>query len=136
MDELKFDEIVYEKLEDFTTSTGWRVLECEAELCIRIVSVADFPSEYGHFQIIGFVNNKEGEEDHCAIIKGNLGEGWYVIFSRDLQGAIVSLAMESRWILILGGFLLGALALSPLAAAAALRQAVEWGICLKNASFA
>ena len=75
MDELAYDDIVYEKLEDFTTSSGWHVLECEAELCIRVVSVADFPSEFGHFQIIGFVNNKEDEEDHCAIIKGNLGDG-------------------------------------------------------------
>ncbi|MBN1241085.1 MAG: GTP cyclohydrolase II [Spirochaetales bacterium] len=48
--------------------------ECEAEVCVKIVSVADFPSEFGHFRIVGFVNNKDAK-DHIAIVKGELGDG-------------------------------------------------------------
>jgi 3,4-dihydroxy 2-butanone 4-phosphate synthase/GTP cyclohydrolase II len=49
-------------------------VECEAEVCVKIVSVADFPSEFGQFRIVGFVNNKDAK-DHIAIVKGELGEG-------------------------------------------------------------
>ena len=38
------------------------------------MSVADFPTEYGRFRIIGFVNNKD-RKDHIVIQKGELGDG-------------------------------------------------------------
>lgn len=47
---------------------------CGEELCVMIASVADFPSEYGQFRIIGFVNNRDGK-DHIAILKGEIGDG-------------------------------------------------------------
>ncbi|MFX0126169.1 MAG: GTP cyclohydrolase II [Candidatus Hodarchaeota archaeon] len=36
-----------------------------------IVAIADFPSKFGRFQIIGFVNNKDRGE-HIAIVKGDI----------------------------------------------------------------
>lgn len=47
---------------------------CEEEICVMVASVADFPTEYGHFTIIGFVNNKDGK-DHIVILKGDIGDG-------------------------------------------------------------
>ncbi len=47
---------------------------CAEEVCVMVASVADFPSEYGHFSIVGFVNNKDGK-DHVMIIKGDIGDG-------------------------------------------------------------
>lgn len=47
---------------------------CEEEVCVMIASVADFPTEYGHFSIIGFVNNRDGK-DHIVILKGDIGDG-------------------------------------------------------------
>jgi GTP cyclohydrolase II len=39
-----------------------------------MVSIADFPTESGHFRIIGFVNNKDGK-DHIMVLKGEIGNG-------------------------------------------------------------
>jgi 3,4-dihydroxy 2-butanone 4-phosphate synthase/GTP cyclohydrolase II len=47
---------------------------CSEEICVMVASVADFPTEYGHFSIIGFVNNKDGK-DHIVILKGEVGDG-------------------------------------------------------------
>lgn len=47
---------------------------CANDLCVRLVSVADFPSQFGHFRILGFVNNKDGK-DHIVILKGDIGDG-------------------------------------------------------------
>ncbi len=51
---------------------------CEEKLCVKMVAVADFPSEFGHFRIVGFVNNKDGK-DHTAVVKGDLGDGRDVV---------------------------------------------------------
>ncbi|MDX9783197.1 MAG: hypothetical protein RBT72_00385, partial [Spirochaetia bacterium] len=45
---------------------------CKEELCVMVATVADFPTEYGHFSIIGFVNNKDGK-DHIIVLKGEIG---------------------------------------------------------------
>ena len=47
---------------------------CAEETCVMVASVADFPTEYGHFSIIGFVNNRDGM-DHIIILKGDIGDG-------------------------------------------------------------
>ena len=47
---------------------------CERETCVMVASVADFPTEYGQFRIIGFANNKDGK-DHIVILKGEIGDG-------------------------------------------------------------
>jgi len=39
-------------------------------ICVRIVSIADLPSRFGHFQIAAFWNNRDGKE-HVAILHGN-----------------------------------------------------------------
>lgn len=53
---------------------GTACADCAVEVCVKIVSVADFPSEFGHFRIIGFVNNKDGK-DHVIVLKGEVGDG-------------------------------------------------------------
>ncbi len=47
---------------------------CSEEICVMVASVADFPTEFGHFTIIGFVNNRD-RKDHIVILKGNIGDG-------------------------------------------------------------
>jgi 3,4-dihydroxy 2-butanone 4-phosphate synthase / GTP cyclohydrolase II len=47
---------------------------CSEELCVKLVSVSDFPSQFGDFSIIGFVNNRDGK-DHIVILKGDIGDG-------------------------------------------------------------
>ena len=41
------------------------------ELCVKIVAVANLPTRYGEFQIIGFYNNLD-EEDHIALVWGDV----------------------------------------------------------------
>jgi len=53
---------------------GLACADCDEEICVKIVSVADFPSEFGHFRILGFVNNKDGK-DHVVVLKGEIGDG-------------------------------------------------------------
>ncbi len=49
--------------------------QCEgygaARICVRIVAVADLPSRFGRFQIVGFWNNRDGKE-HIAIVHGDV----------------------------------------------------------------
>jgi len=51
---------------------------CDEEVCVKIVSVADFPTAYGKFRIVGFVNNKD-KKDHIIIMKGDIGDGTAVL---------------------------------------------------------
>jgi 3,4-dihydroxy 2-butanone 4-phosphate synthase / GTP cyclohydrolase II len=68
-------EIVAQNLEELRSCpTGMRCETCEKEICVAVVSVADFPSKYGKFRIIGFVNNRD-RKDHIVILKGELGDG-------------------------------------------------------------
>lgn len=48
--------------------------ECGEALCVRLVAAADFPSDFGQFTILGFVNNKDGK-DHTVVLKGAIGDG-------------------------------------------------------------
>jgi len=52
--------------------------DCGETLCVKLVAVADFPSDYGHFRILGFVNNKDGK-DHTIVLKGEIGDGENVL---------------------------------------------------------
>ena len=47
---------------------------CPEKVCVKVVSVTEFPSSLGPFKIIGFVNNKDGK-DHIIIQKGEIGDG-------------------------------------------------------------
>jgi GTP cyclohydrolase II len=42
----------------------------EHQVCVKIAAIADLPSRFGHFQVVGFWNNRDGR-DHVAIIHGN-----------------------------------------------------------------
>lgn len=70
MEKLSLDQIITQSLESFKNCPDHDECEnCQKGICISIVAVADFPSKYGSFQIIGFVNNKDNKE-HIAIVKG------------------------------------------------------------------
>lgn len=49
----------------------WDCDNCTKKLCIHLVAVADFPSLYGQFKILGFINNKDGK-DHTMVVKGDV----------------------------------------------------------------
>jgi GTP cyclohydrolase II len=42
----------------------------EHHVCVRIEAIADLPSRFGRFQVVGFWNNRDGK-DHVAILHGN-----------------------------------------------------------------
>lgn len=42
----------------------------EKKICVRIVAIADLPSRFGRFQVVGFWNNRDGK-DHVAILHGD-----------------------------------------------------------------
>lgn len=42
----------------------------EERVCVRIAAIADLPSRFGRFQLVGFWNNRDGR-DHVAILHGN-----------------------------------------------------------------
>jgi GTP cyclohydrolase II len=42
----------------------------EHHICVRIVSIADLPSRFGRFQVVGFWNNRDSKE-HVAVMHGN-----------------------------------------------------------------
>ena len=50
---------------------NWQCETCSKNLCINLVAVADLPSEYGTFKILGFANNKD-QKDHIAVVKGDV----------------------------------------------------------------
>ena len=47
---------------------------CSQGICVKLVAAADFPTDYGNFHILGFVNNKDGK-DHTIVLKGEIGDG-------------------------------------------------------------
>ncbi|MFX0094632.1 MAG: GTP cyclohydrolase II [Candidatus Hodarchaeota archaeon] len=72
MKKLSLEEILKQDLHDFKNcSNDWDCENCSRDLCVHIAAVADFPSLYGTFQIVGFINNKDKKE-HIAIVKGEV----------------------------------------------------------------
>jgi GTP cyclohydrolase II len=43
----------------------------EAQVCVKVVAIADFPSKFGSFQIVGFYNNRDDKE-HIAVVAGDV----------------------------------------------------------------
>lgn len=71
----KFEEIISQDIESLRKCPNR--LDCDGcpdDICVKIVSVAEFPSDYGTFRIIGFVNNKD-DKDHTIVLKGEIGDG-------------------------------------------------------------
>jgi GTP cyclohydrolase II len=52
-----------------------RAHECEGcgeeHICVKIASIAELPTRFGHFHIVAFWNNHDGKE-HAAIVKGDV----------------------------------------------------------------
>ena len=40
------------------------------EICVRIASIADLPTRFGHFKVVAFWNDRDGKE-HAAFFKGD-----------------------------------------------------------------
>ena len=40
-------------------------------VCVRIAAIADLPTRFGRFQVVGFYNNLD-DKDHVAIVKGDV----------------------------------------------------------------
>lgn len=49
--------------------------DCEGygagKVCVRVVGVADLPTRFGSFQIVGFLNNRDAKE-HVALVHGDV----------------------------------------------------------------
>ena len=45
----------------------------DSDVCVKVVAIADFPTKYGAFQIVGFYNNHD-DKDHIAVVKGDICE--------------------------------------------------------------
>ncbi|UCG02860.1 MAG: GTP cyclohydrolase II [Candidatus Heimdallarchaeota archaeon] len=72
MQKLSLETIINQDLLEFKNCSNQHECEtCEKQTCVMIVAIADFPSQFGHFHIVGFVNNKDREE-HIAIVKGDI----------------------------------------------------------------
>lgn len=79
MDQPDIEEIIAQDIASLRTCPKkLDCAACEADTCVMVVSVADFPTQYGKFRIIGFVNNKD-QKDHIIIQKGDLGDGESVL---------------------------------------------------------
>ncbi|MHB0854049.1 MAG: GTP cyclohydrolase II RibA [Rectinema subterraneum] len=75
MDTPSIEQIIKEDIEFLRHCPGRdNCAACEESTCVMVAAVADFPTAYGHFSIVGFVNNKDGK-DHIMIVKGDIGDG-------------------------------------------------------------
>lgn len=66
MEMMKQDTEVYN-----SCPLDWDCKNCDKQLCLRIVAIADFPTRDGHFNLVAFVNNKD-KKDHIMVVKGNV----------------------------------------------------------------
>ena len=41
------------------------------QICVRVVSVADLPTRFGHFRVVAFWNNRD-QKEHLAIVHGEI----------------------------------------------------------------
>ena len=73
---------------------GLRCTDCGETLCVKLVAAADFPTDHGHFRILGFVNNKDGK-DHTVVLKGDVGDGEAVL-CRIHSACLTGDALRSR----------------------------------------
>ena len=62
---LEIDEILHAEYDHDCSGFG------KANVCVRIVAIADLPSKFGEFQIVAFWNNTDGKE-HVAVVRGDV----------------------------------------------------------------
>ncbi len=69
---MSYSEVLKRDVEEYQACEfDWNCEKCYKTLCLRIVALADFPSNYGSFKVVAFENNKDGK-DHIMVIKGNV----------------------------------------------------------------
>ena len=72
MEELSYRRVlVADAAEHEACPLHWDCANCTKSLCVQLVAVAEFPSLFGRFHIIGFTNNKDGK-DHTMVVKGDV----------------------------------------------------------------
>lgn len=72
MTEQTYMDLLERDIQEYKTCEfQWDCENCTKNLCISLVGVADLPSLYGDFKILGFANNKD-QKDHIAIVKENV----------------------------------------------------------------
>ncbi len=73
-----FEEIIHQDIDFirrcYDSPDNLNCNSCAKSVCVSLVSVADFPSDYGHFKILAFVNSKDNKE-HIMVVKGEIGDG-------------------------------------------------------------
>jgi GTP cyclohydrolase II len=75
MIEASYKRVLEKDTEEYNSCPlKWDCENCTKSLCLRIVALADFPTQHGHFNILGFLNNKD-KKDHIMVVKGNVVHG-------------------------------------------------------------
>ena len=73
-----FDEIINQDInfirQCYDSPQSLDCKTCNKSICVSLVSVADFPSEYGQFKILAFVNSRDNKE-HIMVVKGDIEDG-------------------------------------------------------------
>jgi 3,4-dihydroxy 2-butanone 4-phosphate synthase/GTP cyclohydrolase II len=74
-----FEDIISQDIESLRhCPQGLDCDTCSEPVCVKLVAVADFPSEFGQFRILAFVNNRDSK-DHTIVLKGDPGDGEKVL---------------------------------------------------------
>ena len=72
MEELSYHRVLaVDAAEHEACPLKWDCANCTKTLCVQLVAVAELPSLFGRFHIIGFTNNKDGK-DHTMVVKGDV----------------------------------------------------------------
>jgi GTP cyclohydrolase II len=72
MEELSYQRVLaVDAAEHEACPLKWDCASCTKTLCVQLVAVAELPSIFGRFHIIGFTNNKDGK-DHTMVVKGDV----------------------------------------------------------------
>ena len=71
----RIEDQIHQDFETMKTCPhGFECQHCPEDLCVKVVAVAELPTDFGQFHIIGFTNNKDGK-DHTIVLKGEIGDG-------------------------------------------------------------
>jgi 3,4-dihydroxy 2-butanone 4-phosphate synthase/GTP cyclohydrolase II len=74
-----FEDIIGQDIQSLRLCPQGQACEdCSEPVCVKLVAVADFPSAFGQFRILAFVNNRDAK-DHTVVLKGEPGDGENVL---------------------------------------------------------
>jgi 3,4-dihydroxy 2-butanone 4-phosphate synthase/GTP cyclohydrolase II len=75
MVQASYNEMLKQDIDEYNScALKWDCKNCDKTLCLRIIAIADFPTQRGHFNVVGFLNNKD-KKDHIMVVKGNIFHG-------------------------------------------------------------